>query len=118
EQKLDNVAFVWLKPIELDGWNGADVQSVNVGGIDEFPLELRVLGDDAADERGANPLEHFFLRTSDHAHKREHELGVCQCRLRRVAMTHCRRNRAASLLLHQPPPEASRRVLNARLLQP
>ena len=69
--------FQWLKPIELDGWNGADVQTVDVGGVDEFPLELRVLRDNAADERGANPLEHFFLRTPDHADKREHELGIC-----------------------------------------
>src|ERR1700730_4430497 len=67
EQELDNVTFVWLEPIELDGWNGADVQTVDVGGVDEFPLDLRVLRDHAADERGANPLQHFFLRTSDHA---------------------------------------------------
>src|SRR6266850_2448025 len=117
EQELDDVAFVWLKPIELNGWNGADVQTVDVGGVDEFPLKLRVLGDDAADERGANPPEHFFLRTADHTHKREHELGVCQCRLGRVAMNHRWPDVAATLFFHQTRPEASRRVLNARFLQ-
>src|SRR5690349_16092400 len=75
EEELDDIAFVRLKPIELDGWNGADIQTVDVSRVDEFPLELRVMGDDAGDERGADPLEHFFLRATDHAGKREHELS-------------------------------------------
>src|ERR1043166_2209072 len=36
EKEIDDVAFVGLQPIELDGGNGADVQTINVGGIQEF----------------------------------------------------------------------------------
>ena len=36
EEEIDDVAFVWLQPIELDGGNVADVQTIDVGGIQRF----------------------------------------------------------------------------------
>ena len=40
EQELDDVAFVRLQPIELDGGNRSDVQAVDVRGVGQLALPL------------------------------------------------------------------------------
>ena len=76
EQELYNIAFMWLKPVELDRRNRADVQAVDLMRVDQLALPFPVLGDGAAYQRLADLPQHLLLRTLDHADVREHELGV------------------------------------------
>src|SRR5229473_1967256 len=40
EQKLDDVAFVRLEPVELDGRNRTEIQSIDVNRVDQRATEL------------------------------------------------------------------------------
>src|SRR4051812_25578075 len=51
EQKIDDVAFVRLEPVELNRRDRTEVQPVDVHGIDEPTPKVRVIGDRAADKR-------------------------------------------------------------------
>src|SRR3954471_3151016 len=51
EQKIDDVAFVRLEPVELNRRDRTEVQPVDVHGIDEPAPKVRVIGDRAADKR-------------------------------------------------------------------
>ena len=76
EQKLDNIAFVRLQPIELDGRDSADIQAVDVVRVDQLPLPFLIFSDGAADQSRADLLEHLLLRALDNGYEREHELGI------------------------------------------
>ena len=59
EQEVDDVAFVRLQPVELDGGDRADVEPVDVDGVGQLRLPLLVLGDRRADQRRADLREHL-----------------------------------------------------------
>src|ERR1051325_11831840 len=36
KEKIHDVPFMRLQPIEFDGWDGAEVEAVDVGGVEEL----------------------------------------------------------------------------------
>ena len=70
-QEVDDVPFMRLQPVELQRLHLADVQAVDVGGVDQIPREPFILGQGAADQRVAAFLEKLILRTIDHRNERE-----------------------------------------------
>jgi hypothetical protein len=46
EQEVDDVSFVRLEPVELDRLDFTDIQSIDVGGIEELSSECLVIGDE------------------------------------------------------------------------
>src|SRR5215831_2978180 len=74
KQKVDDVAFVRLKPIELDRRHGPEVQSIDVHRIHETTSKLWVGGDGAADERWTDCVNHPIARALDYGREREHVL--------------------------------------------
>src|SRR5664279_1401939 len=81
KEEFDDIAFVRLQPIELDGWDRADVQAVNLGRVDQLTLPLFVTCDRTADQGGPDLIEHLFLRAADYADEGEHILGIGQLQL-------------------------------------
>ena len=47
EQKLDNVPFVRLQPIELNRRHRSQIQSIDVSSVHKLALELLIIGDRA-----------------------------------------------------------------------
>src|ERR1041385_1384757 len=76
EKELNDVSFVRLKPIELNSRHRSKIQPIYMRRIDELLLELLIISNRTAHERRPNALQHFVLRTLDHAHKWKHKLGV------------------------------------------
>src|SRR3954470_8788598 len=72
EQKVDDVAFVRLEPVELNRRNRTEIQPVDVHGIHEAPPKVRVIGDRAADKRRADRVDHPILRALDDGCERKH----------------------------------------------
>src|SRR5687768_11225101 len=65
EQEVDDASFVRLQPVEARGRNRADVQPVDVRGVDAPLDELLVVGDRCAHQRRADLLKHLILRALD-----------------------------------------------------
>src|SRR5262245_31691509 len=63
EEEIDDAPFVWLQPVQLDRRERADVQAVNVGGVEQGPLKRLVLRDGRANECPPDGIQHFGLRT-------------------------------------------------------
>src|ERR1700677_1363908 len=66
EQKLDNIALMRLQPVELQRRDRSQIQSIDLRGVDQSSLPLRVLRDGATHQRGTDIFEHLLLRTLDH----------------------------------------------------
>src|SRR5206468_2192711 len=106
EEKLDDVALVRLQPVELDGGDGAEIQTVDVRRIEQLALPLPVLGDGAAHQRGTNLPDHLFLRAADHAHEWEHELGIGKLACGRIAVNHRGPQVSTAFFFDQPRAES------------
>src|SRR5436190_5619008 len=78
EQELYDIPLVRLQPIQLDCRNRADIQAIDMRGVDQLPLPSAVLRDRAADQSRSDLLEHLVLRALDYAHEWEHEFGIRQ----------------------------------------
>ena len=115
KEKFDDIAFVRLQPIELDGRDRADVQAVDLGRIDQLALPLLISGDRAADQGGPDLLKHLLLRAADDANEGEHVLSIGQLQLRRVTMNHRRTQIRAAFLFREARSESGGHVLSARL---
>src|SRR4030095_4839246 len=59
EQEIDNVALMWLEPVQLDGRDRPDVQAIDVRGLEQLLAPHRVVSDRAAYQRLADFLDHF-----------------------------------------------------------
>ncbi len=117
EEKLDDVALMRLQPVQFEGGEGADIQTVDVRCIDQLSLPLLILSNSAADQRRTNLLEHLFLGATDDAHEGEHELGIGKCEIGRVAVNHRRPQVATAFSFHQPRAESGGHIFDARLLE-
>src|ERR1051326_7411704 len=107
KEEINDVAFVWLKPVELDGRNRAAVESVNVSGIDELVLPGLIFGDRRRNQGWSDLLEHLALGTTHHRRVREHVFGVGDLAVGRVAMNDPRPQIGAALDLDQARTELS-----------
>lgn len=76
EEKLDQVSFVRLEPVQLDRLDPANVQPVDVIRIEQLLAELGIFRDRCADQCGANGLDRLILRAFDNRSKGEHVLGI------------------------------------------
>ena len=76
EEEVDDVAFVGLEPIEGDCFDGAEVEAVDVDGVEEFLRELLIVRQRGADECRADRFEHVFLRAIDNDDEGEHIFGA------------------------------------------
>jgi hypothetical protein len=65
EKKVHQVAFVRLQPIQLNGWDGSDVEPVDLGGIDQLALPGCVFRYGRSDQGRPNFLQHLALSTLD-----------------------------------------------------
>ena len=65
EQEIDDVAFVRLQPVELQRFNFANIQPVDVRGVNQFLRKRIVFRDAGADQRVVNLLLHLILRALD-----------------------------------------------------
>ncbi len=76
EEKINDVPFVRLEPVELDGRDGADVQTVDVGRLHQLLAPSLVAGDGTANERLAYPLDHLSLWAFHNSDVGEHVFGL------------------------------------------
>lgn len=76
EEKVDDVAFMWLQPVEGQRFDFADVEPINIRGIKQLSLEAFIVSDRRADQRRADATDHFRLRAFDDGREWEHVLGV------------------------------------------
>src|SRR5678815_4571126 len=72
EQEVDDAPLVRLEPVQLDRRDRPDVQPVDVHRVDQRPLELRVAGHGAGDQRRADLFQHLFLRAFHDGREGEH----------------------------------------------
>src|SRR6202790_1315557 len=86
EQELDDVAFVRLEPVELDGRNRTEIQSIDVNRVHQCAAELGPARDRAAHERRADPFEHLRFGAVHDRDEREHVFLLGDRGLRRVAV--------------------------------
>src|SRR6266446_4678193 len=63
EQEIHDVPFVGLEPVQFDRRQRADVQSVDVGRVDELAFPRFVARDRRTDQRRADLFDHLALRT-------------------------------------------------------
>src|SRR5258708_7323099 len=75
EEEIDDVSLVRLQPVQLDGGDRADVQTINVGRTYQLALPRLVVGNRGTDQGLADLLEHLLLRTLHHRHVGEHVFG-------------------------------------------
>ena len=61
-----------LKPVELDGRDRAEVEPVDVHGVQQRPAKLRLVRDGRADQRRADAVEHLLFGALHHGHEGEH----------------------------------------------
>src|SRR5690606_15966782 len=78
EHEVDDVPFVWLQPVQLNRLHFADIQPVDVSGVQKFPLPRFVVRQCRTDQRGTDLLEHLFLWTFHNGNEWEHVFRVCQ----------------------------------------
>lgn len=76
KEKLDQVSFVRLQPVQLDRLDPANVQPVDVIRIEQLLAELGIFRDRSADQCGANGLDHLILWAFNNRSEREHVLGI------------------------------------------
>src|SRR5688572_17184083 len=65
EEEIDDVPFVRLQPVELDGGDGTDVQPIDVDCFEELAFPCLVARNRAAHQRLTNLLDHLGLRRSE-----------------------------------------------------
>lgn len=51
EEEVDDIAFVWLEPVEGTGGDRADIESIDIAGIDEIADPGLIFCDGGSDER-------------------------------------------------------------------
>ena len=119
QQEVNDVAFVGLHPVELVRLDGADVQAVDVGGVEELLGPRFIFGDGGADQGGADLFDHLILRAFHHAGKRKHVLGVGKRRIRAGAVDERRPQKIVRVFLNQTAAVAILRgdFRNARLFE-
>ena len=86
EQKVDDAAFVRLEPVEFGGGERAEIQAVDMSGVNALALELFVVGDDRTNQRRADLRQHLVLRAFDDRAEGEHVLLLRRRAIRRVAV--------------------------------
>src|SRR5579864_4799032 len=86
EQELDDVAFVRLEPVELNGRDRTEIQSIDVNRIHQRAPEFGPARDRTTDQRWPDLLEHLRLRAVHDRDEPEHVLLLRDGRLRRVAV--------------------------------
>src|SRR5713101_5983981 len=100
EQKFDDVAFVRLEPVELDGRNRTEIQSIDVNRVDQRATELGPARDRAAHECRPDLLEHLRFRAVHDRDEREHVFLLRDRGLRRVAVDDRRQQIFGARFLH------------------
>lgn len=75
-EELEEVAFVWLFPLNAVGWECAEVEAFDIGAEEELLDKMWVFGEGRDDEGLADVREHFGLRNFYDAGVGKHELGV------------------------------------------
>lgn len=76
KEKLDQVSFVRLEPVQLDGLDPANVKPVDVVSIEQLLGELGIFRNGSADQCGTNGLDHLILWAFDDRSEGEHVLGI------------------------------------------
>ena len=102
EEEVDDVAFVGLQPVEGDGFYGADVQTVDVGRVDQVAGPFGVGCEGRANERGADFLKHVCLRAFHHGGEGEHVLRLGNLRRGTGAMDDGRPQIIAAFVFNEP----------------
>ena len=72
EQKVDEIAFVRLQPVESACRDGTDVQSVDVSCVGQLVNPNFIARERGSNEGRADRLDHLFLRTFHYRNKRKH----------------------------------------------
>src|SRR4029077_13998495 len=103
-QEINKGSFLWVPPVELRGGDGTEVQAVDVGGVDQFAVEVIVARDGRGDQRGADRGQHFFLRAVDYGDGREQVFFVGARTLGGVAVKHRRSQIGMRFAINQPRP--------------
>src|SRR5258708_3543331 len=76
KEKLYDVAFMRLQPIQTRGRHRSEIQAVNVNGVEKLPPEGGFVGNRGANQRGTDAGDHLLFGALHNGNKREHVLAV------------------------------------------
>ena len=63
EQEVDDIAFMWLQPVQRTRRNRSDIQPIDVPSVHKFRDPFVIIRDRCANESRTNLTQHLVLGT-------------------------------------------------------
>ena len=102
EQEVDDVSLVRLQPVELQRLHFADVEAIDICGIEELSRKRFIFGNTRPDQCVANFTDHFVLRAFDDGTEWKHEFRIGHRVVSVGNVQNCRPKEVTSLIFNKP----------------